>query len=63
MVELIEHVYLEQLPLLCENVFGFLNPPKIIVTTPNYDFNYYFRLKDPNFKFRHPDHKYEFTQE
>ncbi|KAM3136357.1 hypothetical protein pb186bvf_011492 [Paramecium bursaria] len=63
MVELIEHVYLEQLPLLCENVFGFLNAPKIIVTTPNSDFNYYFKLKDPNFKFRHPDHKYEFTQE
>ena len=90
MIELIEHLNLQDLPKLEENVFGYLNPRLIICTTPNSDFNVFF--KDINnkknkeffyypynlynklvyinrffifynrFKFRHPDHRYEFTR-
>lgn len=63
MIELIEHLHLNQLDSLCENVFGFLNPQKVIITTPNSDFNVYFKEMNPNFHLRHPDHKYEFSRQ
>lgn len=47
---------------MTENIFGFLSPKKIIITTPNSDFNIYFKEIDKNFVLRHPDHKYEFTR-
>jgi hypothetical protein len=43
MIEIIEHIPLEFLPDLCENVFGFLHPKIIIVSTPNAEFNVYFK--------------------
>lgn len=42
LIELIEHIEFEQLNRLEQNVFGFLKAPLVIITTPNYDFNYFF---------------------
>ena len=42
MIELIEHLPLEQVPLLAESVFGFYRPKNVIITTPNSDFNQHF---------------------
>jgi hypothetical protein len=46
--------------LLAENIFNWINPKLVIVTTPNKDFNNYF--PDPS-KLRHYDHKFEWTQQ
>jgi predicted SAM-dependent methyltransferase len=65
MVELIEHLHANQLEQIEQNVFGFLNPKVVIVSTPNSDFNSLFlktqNLLQPN-GFRHPDHKFEFSR-
>jgi len=42
LMEIIEHIDLDQMPALEKNVFGFLKPKMVIITTPNYDFNYFF---------------------
>lgn len=42
LIELIEHIEFSQMESLEKNVFGFLNPANVIITTPNYDFNYFF---------------------
>ncbi|CAD8114837.1 unnamed protein product [Paramecium primaurelia] len=63
LIEVVEHLQLEQLDDLCENVFGYLNPQRIIITTPNSDFNVYFKQLNPKFVLRHPDHKFEFSQQ
>ena len=47
LIEIIEHVYLNELQYLEENIFGHIRPKLVVVTTPNYDFNYFF---DPNNK-------------
>jgi hypothetical protein len=43
---MIEHIYKDQLPGLEDNVFGYLCPKLVIVTTPNADFNVYFKQKN-----------------
>lgn len=62
LIEVIEHIYLEDLPQLEQNVFYYLRPEYVIVTTPNRDFNVYFAKSSTDELFRHPDHKYEFTR-
>ena len=42
LIEVIEHIDLIQMADLEKNVFAFLNPKIVVVTTPNYDFNYFF---------------------
>ncbi|CAD8128152.1 unnamed protein product [Paramecium sonneborni] len=63
LIEVVEHLQMEQLDDICENVFGYLNPNRIIITTPNSDFNVYFKQLNPQFVLRHPDHKFEFSQQ
>lgn len=46
--------------MLTYNIFSYINPKLVIVTTPNRDFNIYF--PDPK-QFRHDDHKFEWTRE
>ncbi|KRX00233.1 hypothetical protein PPERSA_10732 [Pseudocohnilembus persalinus] len=60
LIEIIEHLQLEDLDQLNEVVFGYYNFPYIFITTPNKDFNVYFKYKGE--QMRHWDHKYEFTQ-
>ena len=59
-IELIEHLYPDTLINLPYNIFGYIRPLLVVITTPNADFNALF----PNFSgFRHPDHKFEWTRQ
>ncbi|XP_020282362.1 uncharacterized protein LOC109854062 [Pseudomyrmex gracilis] len=58
-IELIEHLYPDTLEDLPFNIFGYIKPKVVIITTPNADFNVLFS----NFSgFRHADHKFEWTR-
>ncbi|KAL6265102.1 hypothetical protein P5V15_005192 [Pogonomyrmex californicus] len=58
-IELIEHLYPDTLMDLPFNIFGYIKPQVVVVTTPNVEFNVLF----PNFSgYRHPDHKFEWTR-
>lgn len=59
-VEIIEHLYPDILDALPYNIFGFIAPKLVIITTPNADFNVVFKKMG---KFRHFDHKFEWTRE
>ncbi|AZO11938.1 MULTISPECIES: 3' terminal RNA ribose 2'-O-methyltransferase Hen1 [unclassified Mesorhizobium] len=61
MVEVIEHLDEDRLPLVERIVFGETAPKSVIVTTPNADYNALF----PNLgagNFRHPDHRFEWSR-
>ncbi|XP_077302868.1 hen1 methyltransferase [Arctopsyche grandis] len=60
-IELIEHLDPGALDRLPHNIFGFIEPLLVIITTPNADFNVFFpQLK--NGGFRHYDHRFEWTR-
>lgn len=61
LVEVIEHLDPDRLPLLERVVFGEARPATVVVTTPNAEYNTLF----PNLSaggFRHPDHRFEWTR-
>ncbi|MBH0239024.1 3' terminal RNA ribose 2'-O-methyltransferase Hen1 [Methylobrevis sp. L22] len=61
LVEVIEHLDPDRLPLVERVVFGETRPATVVVTTPNADYNALF----PNLPagaFRHPDHRFEWTR-
>jgi len=61
MVEVIEHLDPPRLRACEKNLFAFLKPQLILITTPNRDYNQLF----PNLsavKFRHNDHRFEWTR-
>lgn len=66
-IEVIEHLSLEDLELASEQIFKKLNPMAVYLTTPNIEYN---DIISQNFdkerregKFRHVDHKFEWTRE
>ena len=61
LIEVIEHLYLNDLNNLVEHVFGHMRPRLVIVTTPNADFNVLFPTMISG-QFRHADHKFEFSR-
>ena len=61
LIEVIEHLYLNDLAKLVEHVFAYIRPRLVIVTTPNADFNVLFETMICG-QFRHADHKFEFTR-
>lgn len=67
MVEIIEHLYDETLGKVPAAIFGCLRPRAAIITTPNSDFNVLFpdmgTDKEGERKFRHWDHKFEWTRQ
>lgn len=58
LMEVIEHIDPERLPVAVASVFGAMAPKTVIVTTPNREFNTEYGLTG----FRHPDHRFEFTR-
>jgi 3' terminal RNA ribose 2'-O-methyltransferase Hen1 len=61
LVEVIEHLDPDRLPLVQRIVFGEARPGAVVVTTPNVEYNTLF----PNLAagaFRHPDHRFEWTR-
>lgn len=72
LVEVVEHMRPDTLVNCMETVFIKLKPKIIIVSTPNNEFNIVFEalnhikhdrsIDDKRFKFRHDDHKFEWTR-
>jgi 3' terminal RNA ribose 2'-O-methyltransferase Hen1 len=61
LVEVIEHLDPDRLPLLERVVFGEAHPAAVVVTTPNADYNALFPKLAAG-AFRHPDHRFEWTR-
>lgn len=61
LMEVIEHVDLDRLPVLERNVFAEMRPAAVIVTTPNAEFNATFPALARG-QFRHLDHRFEWTR-
>ncbi|RWC40014.1 MAG: 3' terminal RNA ribose 2'-O-methyltransferase Hen1 [Mesorhizobium sp.] len=61
LVEVIEHLDENRLPLVERIVFGETAPKSVIVTTPNADYNVLFANLAPG-AFRHPDHRFEWSR-
>lgn len=60
LVEVIEHLDPDRLPLLEHVVFAAARPRTVVVTTPNVEYNVLFPgLRDGR---RHPDHRFEWTR-
>lgn len=57
--EVIEHVDEDRLSLLARSVFGIMAPRRVVITTPNGDYNRVFGLRPG--EFRHADHRFEWT--
>ena len=67
MLEIIEHLTPSDVDKAVNCIFGNLLPQYVFLTTPNIEYNdilsVAFNDKNKNYKFRHPDHKFEFTRE
>ena len=61
-IEIIEHLKEDVLKLLVDNIFGYIRPKLVIITTPNADFNVLFPELKNSCKLRHWDHKFEWTR-
>ena len=61
LVEVIEHMEEEKLPLLERVVFGEMHPRTVIVTTPNCEYNVLYEGLE-NGKMRHNDHRFEWNR-
>jgi 3' terminal RNA ribose 2'-O-methyltransferase Hen1 len=61
LVEVIEHLDPDRLPLVERVVFGEARPGAVVVTTPNAEYNALFPNLNPG-AFRHPDHRFEWTR-
>jgi 3' terminal RNA ribose 2'-O-methyltransferase Hen1 len=61
LVEVIEHLDAERLPMLEKIVFGAARPATVVVTTPNAEYNALFANLAAG-AFRHPDHRFEWTR-
>lgn len=61
LIEVIEHLDLERLPALERAVFEFARPTTVVVTTPNREYNAHYAM--PEDKFRHGDHRFEWTRQ
>lgn len=57
--EVIEHVDEDRLSILARSVFGTMAPRRVIITTPNGDYNKVFGFAPG--EFRHADHRFEWT--
>ncbi len=56
LIEVIEHLPLQDVPKATSAIFGYLRPKIVAVTTPNREFNVHFR--DKGDRLRHWDHKF-----
>lgn len=61
LVEVIEHLDPSRLRASEKNLFAFLRPQLVVVTTPNRDYNQLFPTLSAD-QFRHHDHRFEWTR-
>jgi 3' terminal RNA ribose 2'-O-methyltransferase Hen1 len=59
--EVIEHLDPDRLAAFAQTIFGQARPAAVILSTPNADYNVFFPSL-PAGKFRHPDHRFEWTR-
>lgn len=57
--EVVEHMKYGDAVGLIKNILSLFKPNKLIITTPNKDFNKFYYLEED--EFRHDDHKFELT--
>jgi 3' terminal RNA ribose 2'-O-methyltransferase Hen1 len=62
LVEVIEHLDLPRLAALERVLFEFARPRTVVLTTPNREYNVKWETL-PAGKFRHPDHRFEWTRD
>jgi 3' terminal RNA ribose 2'-O-methyltransferase Hen1 len=62
LIEVIEHLDESRLSSLAQVVFRFAQPQVVLITTPNVEYNGRFTTL-PTGKFRHPDHRFEWTRQ
>ncbi|MEL7141225.1 MAG: 3' terminal RNA ribose 2'-O-methyltransferase Hen1 [Cyanobacteria bacterium J06643_4] len=60
-IEVIEHMDLDRLAAFERVLFEFTQPPVVIITTPNSEFNVRFAML-PAGQMRHQDHRFEWTR-
>ncbi|MGE5549598.1 MAG: 3' terminal RNA ribose 2'-O-methyltransferase Hen1 [Bacteroidota bacterium] len=60
LMEVIEHLELNQLPAMARALFGFARPPVVVITTPNKEYNV--RYDGMKTELRHGDHRFEWTR-
>ncbi|WP_366657133.1 methyltransferase domain-containing protein [Fodinicurvata sp. EGI_FJ10296] len=61
LVETIEHIDPGRLAVVEQAVFGEMRPGRVVITTPNAEFNPV--LGVPLHRFRHPDHRFEWGRD
>ena len=61
LMEVIEHLDPDRLPDLVSAVFGHARPRRVLVTTPNAEYNAVWHSL-PGGQFRHDDHRFEWTR-
>lgn len=62
MIEVIEHLKPEDVSTVTSTIFGYYQPRYLVMTTPNRDFNCLFDSESSPDRYRHPDHKFEWTR-
>lgn len=61
LIEVIEHINIEDLRGFFSNIFDKLDPELLIITTPNCAYNIYLHMNSK--PFRHDDHRFELSHE
>lgn len=62
LAEVLEHFNKDEISTVLDIIFKGISPEKVILTTPNKDYNVNFENLREN-GLRHPDHQFEFTKE
>lgn len=60
-VEVIEHLEAPQLEAFESLIFSFVRPKCAVLTTPNSEYNVFWRVRRPR-GYRHPDHRFEWSR-
>jgi 3' terminal RNA ribose 2'-O-methyltransferase Hen1 len=61
LMEVVEHIDEDRLPAVVANVFGFMRPGSVVVTTPNGEYNALYPALATG-EFRHADHRFEWSR-
>jgi len=61
-IEVIEHMDLDRLPAFEQVLFQCAQPPVVVITTPNAEFNVLFPTLEKG-RLRHQDHRFEWTRQ
>ncbi len=61
LMEVIEHIDPARVPAVTANLFGFMRPRTVVVTTPNAEHNVRYEALAHG-GMRHPDHRFEWTR-